>query len=86
MKARGLIDGAALGAETVKAMGNAFDEAWARMAPTFGNIPQEVETARLSLAEAILSVATEGDTDVSALKDRAIEAMAMDFRPRIRQQ
>jgi hypothetical protein len=31
----------------------------------------------------MLSVATEGSTDVSVLKDRAIEAMAIDYRPRI---
>jgi hypothetical protein len=83
MKARALIDGASFGPETMEAMVQAFDEAWARMASTFGNIPQEVETARLRLAEAMLSVANEGSTDVTALKDRAIEVMAIDYRPRI---
>ena len=82
MKARALIDGAAFGAGTVQAMGDAFDQAWARIAPTFGNIPQEVEAARLMLAEAMLSVTTEGDADVEDLQDRAIIAMAMDYRSR----
>jgi len=36
MRARAMIDGAVFGAETVKAMGAAFDQAWARMAPTCG--------------------------------------------------
>jgi len=84
MRARALVDGAVFGAETVKAMGAAFDQAWARMAPTFGNIPQEVETARLRLAEAMLSVATEGNTDIADLKVRAIAAMAKQFSPRVR--
>src|SRR5262245_31433364 len=41
MNARVLIDEASFGAETVKAMGEAFDQAWARIAPTFGNCPPE---------------------------------------------
>ena len=53
MNARALIDEASFGAEAVKAMGEAFDQAWARIAPTFGNLPQEVETARLMFAEMI---------------------------------
>jgi hypothetical protein len=84
MRARALIDGAQFGVETMKAMGAAFDQAWTRMAPIFGNIPQEVETARLRLAEAMLSVATEGNTDIADLKDRAIAAMAKQFSSRIR--
>ena len=80
MRARALVDGAVFGPETVKAMGAAFDQAWSRMAPTFGNIPQEVEAARLRLAEAMLSVATEGNTNIADLKDRAIAAMAKKFR------
>jgi hypothetical protein len=86
MKARALIDGASFGPETMKAMWEAFNEAWARMAATFGNVPQEVEIARLRLAEAMLSVATEGNTNVAALKDRAIEVMAMNYRPRARRE
>ena len=74
MKARALIDGASFGAETVKAMGEAFDQAWVRIAPTFDNVPEEIEGARLMLAEMILSVATDGNTDVEDLKDRAIRA------------
>ena len=82
MKARALIDGASFGPETVKAMGEAFDRAWARIAPTFSD--KEVETARLMLAELMLSIATEGDTDVEDLQDRAIIAMAKHYSPRVR--
>jgi hypothetical protein len=40
--------------------------------------------ARLRLAEAILSIATQNSTDVAALKAGALEAMALDYRSGIR--
>jgi hypothetical protein len=78
MKAHRLIDGASFGPETIKAMGQAFDQAWAEIAGSFGTTPAEVENARLQLAEAMLSVATEDGKDVAALKAGALEAMAME--------
>ena len=44
----------------------------------------EIEAARLRLAEAMLSIATEGNTDVAALKIGALRAMALDYRSGIR--
>ena len=84
MKARRLIDGAAFGPETLKAVGEAFDQAWAQIAGNFGNDPLEVESAKLRLAEAMLSVATDESTDVASLKAGALQAMAMDYRSGIR--
>ena len=80
MKARRLIDGAAFGPETLRAMGQAFDQAWTEVAGNFGNSPVEIEGARLRLAEAMLSVAREDSTDVAALKAGALQAMAMEYR------
>jgi hypothetical protein len=80
MKARKLIDGASFGPDTVKAMGEALDQAWAEIAGHFGDTAAEIEEARLRLAEALLSVATDGSTDVAALKACALHAMAMDYR------
>ena len=82
MEARRLIDGASFGPNTLKAMGEAFDQAWAQIAGNFGE-PQ-VENARLRLAEAMVSIATDGSTDVAALKAGALEAMALDYRSGIR--
>src|SRR5215475_9123759 len=78
MKARRLIKGASFEPETVEAMGQAFDDAWARIARMFGT-----NSARLTLAEAMQSVATDGCTDVVALRADALHAMATDarFRP-----
>jgi len=84
MKARRLIDGTAFGPETLKALGEAFDQAWAQIAGNFGDSPTQVENARLRLAEAVLSVATEHSMDVAALKDGALQAMALDYRSGIR--
>jgi hypothetical protein len=84
MKARALIDGVPFGSETAKAMGEAFDQAWARIARIFGKAPYEVEIARLKLAEAILAVTSDGDTDVPVLMDRAIEAMAKHYSSHLR--
>jgi hypothetical protein len=84
MKARRLIDGAAFGPETLKALGEAFDQAWAQIAGNFGDTPLQIENARLRLAEALLSIATEGSMDVAALKAGALQAMALDYRSGIR--
>jgi hypothetical protein len=77
------IEGASFEPEAVKAMGQAFDQAWAEIAGNFGD-PSEVETARLRLAEVILSIATEGSTDVGRLKLGAVHAMAQYYRARLR--
>jgi hypothetical protein len=58
-------------------MTQAFDQAWSVIA---GNIRQDAsEAARLRLANALLSVATEDSRDVEALKGRALEAMALSY-------
>jgi hypothetical protein len=71
MEARALVDGAPFGSRN----GESY---WPRRSIRHGHayVPQEIETARLRLAEAMLAVATEGSRDIAALKDRVIEAMA----------
>ena len=75
MKARRLIEGASYHPDTLKVMGEAFEEAWKEIAGTFVG-PMDVEAARTKLAEAVLSVAQEGASDVEALKTGALEEMA----------
>jgi len=84
MKARRLIDGASYGPATLKVIGQAFDEAWVEIAGNFGDNPTQIENARLRLAEALLSVATEDSTDVNVLKNGALQAMALDYKSGIR--
>jgi len=79
MEARHLIDGASFGPETLKAIGQAFDEAWASIEGNIG-CDQQREAVRLKLATAVLSVASEHSRDVEVLKKAALEAMAGDYR------
>jgi hypothetical protein len=60
-------------------IGEAFDQASARIKRIFCNDPDAVEASRIRLAEAILSVATEGNTDVEDLKNRAIVELAQHY-------
>ena len=82
MKSRQLIDGASYGPETLRAVGKAFDLAWTEIAGNFGEDPSEIEAARLWLARAMLSIADEESRDVAALKQAALERMALDYRIR----
>ena len=82
MRARQLIAQAQFALQTIKAMEQAFDQAWAEIAGNFGDNPSEIESARLSLARAMLSVATEAGTDVATLKARALQMMALSYRER----
>ena len=80
--ARQLIDGASFGPEALKAIGEAFDAAWAQIARNFGDEPEDVEKARLRLAKAMLSIADEDSRDVDVLKRAALQRMALDYRRR----
>jgi hypothetical protein len=66
------------GPQVVKAMGGAFDAAWAKIAGRFKNDPMEIEAARLKLAIAVLAVASEGGNSVHLLRDAALQRMALD--------
>jgi len=84
-----LTGGAVFGPEALKAMGQAFDQAWTEIAGNFGDTPLEVERARQRLAKAMLSIATlsvasEGSTDGAVLKAGAINEMALNYRSGIR--
>jgi hypothetical protein len=80
MRARELIDGASFGPEALKAIGEAFDAAWAEIAGNFSNDPVDIDKARGQLANALLSVASEDSRDVEVLKRGALEEMALYYR------
>jgi hypothetical protein len=80
MKARPLIDGASYGPDALKAITQAYDEAWDVVAGNFGE--GSIEAGRMRLANAILSVACEDSRDVEALKRGALEAMALRYANR----
>jgi hypothetical protein len=59
-------------------------KAMAEIAGNFGDNPTQIESARSRLADAVISVTTEGCTDVAALKNGALQVMALDYRSGIR--
>ena len=73
MKARELIEGASYGPEALKAIGRAFDEAWASIAGNFSD--DQIEAARLRLANALLAVAKDNSRDVEVMKREALDQM-----------
>ena len=73
MEAQRLLEVAPFGAETVKVLKQAFEEAWTSISPTIP--PDRVDDTRLSLAHAIVAHAGSGDSDYETLKAAALEAV-----------
>src|SRR5262245_8937018 len=80
MQARQLIGGASFGPEALKVIGQAFDGAWTDIAGNFGSDALVIQAARLQLANAVLSVASDGSRDAGALKEAALQEMARRYR------
>ena len=80
MQARGLIEeNTSFGPDTIKAMGQALDEAWAEIAGNFGGDSAVIEGTRMKLANAILAAAGNGTKGVAALKRAAMENMRQNY-------
>ena len=75
MKARELIEGTSYGPEALKAIGRAFDEAWASIAGNFSD--DQIAAARLRLANALLAVAKDNSRDVEVMKREALDKMRL---------
>jgi hypothetical protein len=76
MKARQLLASASYGPQQLAAIYQAFDEAWEALAADIGSDPAEIETARLKLANIILSLAGTGNTDPETLKSTALRLLS----------
>ena len=79
MEARRLLDDTTLGPDALKAVGEAFERAWSEIERDIG-CEQAREAARLKLANALLSVASEDSRDVEVLKRAALDVMSRDYR------
>jgi hypothetical protein len=75
MKARQLIANSSFGPDEVKAMGQALDDAWAKLAPSVDDRPEAIEAARFALANIILSLGAQGNFDPERLADAAVQSM-----------
>jgi hypothetical protein len=80
MKARRLIEGASYGPKELKIIGQAFDDAWRAIEGNFGDDVEVRERARVKLAKAVLSAASEGCETPEALEKAALEVMALAYR------
>jgi hypothetical protein len=78
MKARQMIEGAAFGPEILATITLAFDQAWAEV-ETRITTPQAKEVARLVLAKAILSIATEGSRDPKSLRRYGLKILLQEY-------
>lgn len=76
MSTNQVIDNATFGPEALKAIGEAFDAAWAEIAREVGKDPIAIEAARLKLANAVLNIAHANSRDVEALKRAALQPIA----------
>lgn len=68
------------GPEALNVISQAFDAAWAEIAGNFGDTPQQIEIARLKLADSILSMASDASQDVELLKNAGLAVMAQRYR------
>jgi hypothetical protein len=77
MRARQLIGGSAFPPHELKAIFEAFDDAWAELSPEVGSKLSSIDLARMSLATIILSIAAVGSMDRLKLKTAAMDAFRL---------
>jgi hypothetical protein len=80
MRARQTIGGAAFPPDVLKVLLDAFEDAWAELAPEVSSDPTVVEAARLSLAEIVLDIAKPGAIDRDRIKAAAVDAFRTKHR------
>jgi len=83
MEARRLISSASYGPDELKVLFKAFDEAWANVAHLYSShhvSDRAIEVGQLRLAIAILVAAPQHGTDIEALKNAALQHMALHLR------
>ena len=80
MKARQLIRSVTFGPDALKAIGQAFDDAWMEIAPNVSVRAKAVDAARLTLANIVLSLATEDTRDHELLQREAVRMFKLQHR------
>jgi cytosine/adenosine deaminase-related metal-dependent hydrolase len=73
MKAYQRIANASCDPDQLKALREAFDDAWERVAPHVSQRADAVEAARLTLADIVLGLAKAGNFDPQQLADAAVK-------------
>lgn len=68
------------GPEALATICRAFDDAWQVISANAGTDPEDIQVARVELANAILAVADEDTRDANAVRNATLEALAMGYR------
>jgi hypothetical protein len=76
---RALLENASFGPDTLKLLGQAFDEAWQEIGGKYG--PKAAEDRRTWLALILLKLAGDGERDPVNLKSMALKVMRQEERP-----
>jgi hypothetical protein len=71
---------ALLGPEALKAACTAYDLAWADIGSQFDDTPANFQSARRRRADIVLSIADDSSHDPEALKELALQVMAVRSR------
>jgi hypothetical protein len=75
MKKNRSSEGRTYGPESLKAIGQAFDELWQEIRGRYGDSADVVEAGRQHLGRCLFAIATDQSRDVEALKAQARKAM-----------
>jgi hypothetical protein len=75
---RALLENASFGPDTLKLLGQAFDETWQEISGKYG---LKAEDGRTRLAQIMLKLAGDGERDPVTLKSMALEVMRHEERP-----
>ena len=67
---------ASYGPDRLKVLGNAFDEAWQTLGRNIGEAPAEIDRARMTLANVILTLPCSEIADAESIKNAALQIMA----------
>ena len=67
---------ASYGPDRLKVLGNAFDQAWQTFARNIGEAPAEIDRARMTLADVILSLPCSENADAESIKNAALQIVA----------
>ena len=76
MEAQQLLRGASFGPDVLKTIGRAFDLAWTEIEASHSANDFAKTSARIKLAQTVLSVAREDTQDVNLLKEQALKVFA----------
>jgi hypothetical protein len=62
--------------DMLKVLGSAFDQAWQTLARNTGEAPAEIDSARMTLANVILTLPCSEIADAESIKNAALQIMA----------